>query len=230
MQHEAAQARADDAPRGHRGVPGSVLCAQAIGWNCVRSGGARRCRLASGAAALCPDFLRVLRAALVPPQSVALPDGTEMPPLADGEYDVIVLGTGLKECIISGMLSVDGKKVLHMDRNDYYGGESASVNLTQLFEKFKAPPNPGLGNNRDYNIDLMPKFIMANGKLVKMLIMTNVNRYLEFKQVAAALRFEYTRARAHTHMYMYTHMCTYMCVCVCVSFHLSIYLSIYLSI
>ena len=40
-----------------------------------------------------------------------MPDGTEMPPLADGEYDVIVLGTGLKECIISGILSVDGKKV-----------------------------------------------------------------------------------------------------------------------
>ena len=44
-------------------------------------------------------------------QSVQMPDGTEMPPLADGEYDVIVLGTGLKECIISGILSVDGKKV-----------------------------------------------------------------------------------------------------------------------
>ena len=29
-------------------------------------------------------------------------------------------------------------QVLHMDRNDYYGGDSASVNL-QLFEKFKAP-------------------------------------------------------------------------------------------
>ena len=43
--------------------------------------------------------------------------------------------------------------------------------------------NAALGNSRDYNIDLMPKFIMANGKLVKMLIMTNVNRYLEFKQV-----------------------------------------------
>ena len=25
------------------------------------------------------------------------------------------------------MLSVDGKKVLHMDRNKYYGGESASL-------------------------------------------------------------------------------------------------------
>lgn len=29
----------------------------------------------------------------------------------DQEYDAIVLGTGLKECIISGLLSVGGKKV-----------------------------------------------------------------------------------------------------------------------
>jgi RAB protein geranylgeranyltransferase component A len=45
---------------------------------------------------------------------------------------VIVLGTGLTECILSGLLSVEGKKVLHMDRNDYYGGDSASLNLTQV--------------------------------------------------------------------------------------------------
>ena len=29
----------------------------------------------------------------------------------DASYDAIVLGTGLKECIISGLLSVDGLKV-----------------------------------------------------------------------------------------------------------------------
>lgn len=29
----------------------------------------------------------------------------------DEEYDAIVLGTGLKECILSGLLSVDGLKV-----------------------------------------------------------------------------------------------------------------------
>ena len=29
----------------------------------------------------------------------------------DEEYDAIVLGTGLKECIVSGLLSVAGKKV-----------------------------------------------------------------------------------------------------------------------
>jgi len=38
------------------------------------------------------------------------------------EYDVIVVGTGLTECILSGVLSVKGKKVLHIDRNDHYGG------------------------------------------------------------------------------------------------------------
>ena len=30
--------------------------------------------------------------------------------MADGEYDAIVMGTGLKECIMSGLLSTMGKK------------------------------------------------------------------------------------------------------------------------
>lgn len=45
----------------------------------------------------------------------------------DEEYDAIVLGTGLKECILSGMLSVSGKKVLHIDRNNYYGAETGNL-------------------------------------------------------------------------------------------------------
>lgn len=32
-------------------------------------------------------------------------------PSMDETYDAIVLGTGFKECIISGLLSVDGRKV-----------------------------------------------------------------------------------------------------------------------
>ncbi|KAL3267062.1 hypothetical protein HHI36_011203 [Cryptolaemus montrouzieri] len=103
----------------------------------------------------------------------------------DEEYDAIVLGTGLKECIISGMLSVSGKKVLHVDRNKYYGGESASIcPLEELFSKFGAPaPDESYGRGRDWNVDLIPKFLMANGSLVKLLIHTGVTRYLEFKSV-----------------------------------------------
>jgi Rab GDP dissociation inhibitor len=107
----------------------------------------------------------------------------------DTHYDFIILGTGLKECVLSGLLSVAGKKVLHMDRNNYYGGDCASLNLDQLFQKFcpadqKVPDS--FGRTRDYNIDLCPKFIMACGNLVKMLLHTKVTRYLEFKSVAGS--------------------------------------------
>ncbi|KAG8940911.1 Rab GDP dissociation inhibitor alpha [Tulasnella sp. 424] len=106
----------------------------------------------------------------------------------DEEYDVIVLGTGLTECILSGLLSREGKKVLHMDRNDYYGGESASLNLTQLYRKFRPGQEPPaeLGRDRDYNIDLIPKFIIASGELTKILVHTDVTRYMEFKQIAGS--------------------------------------------
>ncbi|KAL1951056.1 hypothetical protein VTO73DRAFT_205 [Trametes versicolor] len=106
----------------------------------------------------------------------------------DEEYDVIVLGTGLTECILSGLLSVEGKKVLHMDRNDYYGGDSASLNLTQLYRKFRpdqAVPAE-LGRDRDYAVDLIPKFIIASGELTRILVHTDVTRYLEFKQIAGS--------------------------------------------
>ncbi|KAA0202818.1 hypothetical protein HAZT_HAZT002867 [Hyalella azteca] len=83
------------------------------------------------------------------------------------------------------MLSVSGKKVLHMDRNKYYGGESASITpLEDLFAKFEMPnPDESYGRTRDWNVDLIPKFLMANGQLVKLLIHTGVTRYLEFKSV-----------------------------------------------
>ncbi|XP_025792840.1 guanosine nucleotide diphosphate dissociation inhibitor 2-like isoform X3 [Panicum hallii] len=79
----------------------------------------------------------------------------------DEEYDVIVLGTGLKECILSGLLSVDGLK---------------------LWKRFRGEEKPPahLGASRDYNVDMVPKFMMANGTLVRTLIHTDVMKYLSF--------------------------------------------------
>ena len=65
----------------------------------------------------------------VAPAAVTL-GGATFPALADGDYDAIVLGTGLKECVLSGLLAVRGMRVLVLDRNDFYGGECASLNLT----------------------------------------------------------------------------------------------------
>jgi len=101
------------------------------------------------------------------------------------EYDVVVCGTGLTECILSGLLSQEGKKVLHIDRNAYYGDEGASLNLTSLWKLFRPNNTPpqDLGSNRDWNIDLIPKFIMGGGQLVKILLKTRVAKYLEWRHV-----------------------------------------------
>ncbi|XP_009380662.2 guanosine nucleotide diphosphate dissociation inhibitor At5g09550 [Musa acuminata AAA Group] len=115
----------------------------------------------------------------------------------DEEYDVIVLGTGLKECILSGLLSVDGLKVLHMDWNDYYGGESTSLNLIQLWKRFKGNDKPSehLGSSKEYNVDMVPKFMMANGALVRVLIHTSVTKYLNFKAVDGS--FVYNKGKIY---------------------------------
>lgn len=115
----------------------------------------------------------------------------------DEEYDVVVLGTGLKECILSGLLSVNGLKVLHMDRNEYYGGESTSLNLNQLWKRFRDGDKPPerLGSSKEYNVDMIPKFMMANGALVRILIHTDVTKYLNFKAVDGS--FVYNKGKIH---------------------------------
>ncbi|KAI9678355.1 MAG: Rab GDP dissociation inhibitor alpha [Caeruleum heppii] len=107
------------------------------------------------------------------------------------EYDVVVLGTGLTECVLSGVLSVKGKKVLHIDRNDHYGGEAASVNIEALFKKYgnyqqSQEPWKKYGRLNDWSVDLVPKLLMSNGELTNILVSTDVTRYLEFKQIAGS--------------------------------------------
>jgi Rab GDP dissociation inhibitor len=102
-------------------------------------------------------------------------------------YDVIVCGTGFKECLLSGLLSVGGKKLLHMDRNTFYGGECSSLNITQFFRRFfgKDPPVE-LGDDHEWHIDLIPKFIMADGLLFKALVHTEVTENLKLRMIAGS--------------------------------------------
>lgn len=61
----------------------------------------------------------------------------------------------------------------------------------QLFKKYGnyAPgtePWKQYGRLNDWNIDLVPKFLMSSGELTNILVSTDVTRYLEFKQVAGS--------------------------------------------
>ena len=61
----------------------------------------------------------------------------------------------------------------------------------QLYTKFNlGKPPANMGRGRDWNVDLIPKFLMANGLLVKLLIHTGVTRYLEFKSVEGSYVFK----------------------------------------
>ncbi len=126
-------------------------------------------------------------------------------------YDVIVLGTGLKECMLAGLLakfphgsdstaSKEGAKILQLDRNGYYGSDSASLNLTNLWKHFRAGQEvpKQYGENRDWNVDLIPKYIMANGSLVKLLLKTNVSQYLEWKAVDGTFVYQYDKGGMFT--------------------------------
>jgi Rab GDP dissociation inhibitor len=104
------------------------------------------------------------------------------------DYDIILVGTSLKECFLSGLLAaVDKKKILHLDRNDYYGGESASFNLQQIVAKF-APPDSNidqkaLGRSSDYSVDASPKFLMGKGTLVECLRKLIPEDYLRYQKI-----------------------------------------------
>eukprot|EP00927_Polykrikos_kofoidii_P070649 TRINITY_DN67060_c0_g1_i1.p1 TRINITY_DN67060_c0_g1~~TRINITY_DN67060_c0_g1_i1.p1 ORF type:complete len:459 (-),score=78.32 TRINITY_DN67060_c0_g1_i1:211-1587(-) len=114
----------------------------------------------------------------------------------DDEYDVVVCGTGLKECILSALLSKHGKRVLHLDRNNYYGGETASVTLTSLWEMFRPGEKPPaeLGADRDWSVDIIPKFVMATGGLVNILLKTKASRYLEWQSIDGTYVYQYQEA------------------------------------
>lgn len=92
-------------------------------------------------------------------------------------------------------LNIDEKRVLQLDRNSYYGSDSASLNLTNLWKMFR--PNETIpekyGENRDWNVDLIPKFVMANGNLVKVLLNTNVSQYLDWKCVDGTFVYQWDK-------------------------------------
>ena len=43
-------------------------------------------------------------------------------------YDLIVLGTGLVQSLLAGAIALTGRKVIHVDKNDFYG-EYAIIHL-----------------------------------------------------------------------------------------------------
>jgi Rab GDP dissociation inhibitor len=121
-----------------------------------------------------------------------------------GNFDMVICGTSVKECFLSGILaSLDGKKILHIDRNSFYGGESASFNLSTLTKFFRgdeAKVAEALAGDRnsDYCIDIAPKFLMGSGVLVECLAKLIPSDYLQYAKVGGSFVFHYTTSGIFT--------------------------------
>ena len=71
----------------------------------------------------------------------------------------------------------------------------------QLFKKYNnftagTEPWKKYGRANDWNVDLVPKLLMANGDLTNILVSTDVTRYLEFRQIAGSYVQQGTGSRA----------------------------------
>lgn len=61
-------------------------------------------------------------------------------------FDAIILGTGFTQTIVAAALARAGKTVLHLDENDYYGGESGAFGFRDLVrwaDKVATPVSSG---------------------------------------------------------------------------------------
>ena len=57
---------------------------------------------------------------------------SNLSPGEDDKYDLVIEGTGLTESILSAATSWAGKKVLHVDKNDFYGSHWGALSLNEL--------------------------------------------------------------------------------------------------
>lgn len=118
-------------------------------------------------------------------------------------YDVAILSTGLPQSILSAALSAAGLSVIHLDENDYYADQWASLTLSEL-ERWsrksgKRPesrvqltfPTAGsdvteipadlLALDRHYAISLAPTLLPATGPSIDTLIASKVSSYATFR-------------------------------------------------
>ncbi|KAI1967096.1 hypothetical protein LOZ58_000591 [Ophidiomyces ophidiicola] len=132
----------------------------------------------------------------------------EMNTLNDTTWDVLISGTGLPQSLLALALSRSGKRVLHTDKNDHYGGPDAALSLQEAedwakkvneestfgpFEcasvwrlpTLETKDKTSLSFSRAYTLSLSPQIIYTRSKLLSSLVSSRIYRQLEFQAVGS---------------------------------------------
>ena len=112
------------------------------------------------------------------------------------KYDVVVLGTGLKESLVAGLLASHGKLVLQMGGPSDLESGGASYNLQEL-AALTQPDGPPLSENKlgkpsEYCIERAPKMFLAGGDQLQLLVGSGAWQHMNppgFKRVHRSLMY-----------------------------------------
>ncbi|KAL2871560.1 putative Rab geranylgeranyl transferase escort protein [Aspergillus lucknowensis] len=128
-----------------------------------------------------------------------------MESLTNTQWDVTISGTGIPQSLLALSLSRSGKKILHVDKNAYYGGPEAALSLQEAHEWASKvneetahlpfedatisssldKPGSGLSSSRAYTLSLSPQLIYSRSQLLPTLVASKVYRQLEFQAVGS---------------------------------------------
>ncbi|KAK6508083.1 Rab proteins geranylgeranyltransferase component A [Arthrobotrys conoides] len=114
-------------------------------------------------------------------------------------WDAVIAGTGFRESLLAAALARAGKRILHLDRNPYYGEEYAALSLDELkawtknvnsshirsvqYRTYPAPEGSGLKNSRSYTLGLSPGLLYTGSQILSLLVRSNLHESLEFLKV-----------------------------------------------
>ncbi|KKY14716.1 putative rab geranylgeranyl transferase escort protein [Diplodia seriata] len=133
-----------------------------------------------------------------------------MESLSETRWDVLIAGTGVEQSLLALALSRSDKKILHVDKNDFYGGPQAAFSLqeveawakrvnedetksslfrhasiTQPAPAEPAEDGPKLGFSRSYSLALAPQLLYSRSAILPTLVSSKVYRQVEFLAVGS---------------------------------------------
>ncbi|KAK7549336.1 rab proteins geranylgeranyltransferase component A [Phyllosticta citricarpa] len=132
-----------------------------------------------------------------------------MESLSETKWDILIAGTGIEQSLLALALSRSDKKVLHVDKNDYYGGSAAAFSLQEaeswvqqvnqaeakssIFhdativraQSSDSSDQPKLGFSRAYSLPLAPQLIYTRSAILPILVSSKVYKQLEFLAVGS---------------------------------------------
>ncbi|XP_031269319.1 rab escort protein 1 isoform X1 [Pistacia vera] len=134
------------------------------------------------------------------------------PPIEPTTFDLIIIGTGLPESVISAAASAVGKSVLHLDPNPFYGSHFASLSIPDItsflnshstvssddhdltthplyseVEISNSAPELLNEHSRKFNLDLSgPRVLFCADQSVDLMLKSGASQYVEFKSIDAS--------------------------------------------